>query len=430
MSATIERGLAPLRRVLPNGATVIAERTATHPAVTLHVSLHAGSGYDPADQVGLAHFVSRVADRGTERRSADDIAETLDGRGVSLGLGVARHSFTIGCTCLAEDLEVVLDLVADVVRRPSFPDTEVATRRAEIVTWIRQDEDNPAVLATEALFERLYPSGHPYGRRTKGTIATVEAFTADALRAFHRARFRPSGMIAVLVGDVDRERAVDAASAAFGDWNLPAAPLLSPPPAPRAVSRQRHFIPVPGKVQSDIAYGYATVRRLDPDYYPLVLMNNVLGQYGLGGRLGDSIRERQGMAYYVFSSFDGNVAEGPLVVRAGVAPGNVDRALASIDEEVGRMLRDGVTPAELADAKRYLVGSLPRQLETNGGIASFLQSAEFFGLGLDLDRRLPGLLHDVPIERVREATARVLDPARATIVVAGPPDAVVAAPGA
>jgi zinc protease len=237
-------------------------------------------------------------------------------------------------------------------------------------------------------------------------------------------------MAVVLVGDVERERAVDAASAVFADWTLPAAPLLDPQPAQRAVARQRHFIPVPGKAQADIAYGFVGVRRLDPDYYPLVLMNNVFGQYGLGGRLGDSIRERQGMAYYAFSSFEGNVAEGPLVVRAGVAPGDVDRAVASIDEETGRMLRDGVTSAELADAKRYLIGSLPRQLETNGAIASFLQTADFFGLGLDLDRRLPTLLGEVPLERVREATARVLDPGRATIVVAGPSDAAGTTPGA
>jgi zinc protease len=423
MSSTLERGLAPARRVLASGATVIAERTETHPAVTVLVSLHAGSGYDPADRVGLAHFVSRVIDRGTTSRSADDIAELLDGRGVSLSLGVGRHSFTIGCTCLTEDLEPVLDLVADVLRNPSFPEVEVATRRAELVTWIRQDADNPAVLASEELSARMYPGGHPYGRLTKGTIATVESIGPADLRAFHAAWFRPPGTIVALVGDVDRSRALDAASAAFGDWDLPPATRLDPAPAPRAAARTRHFIPVPGKMQSDIAYGYAALRRLDPDHYALVLMNNVLGQYGLGGRLGDSIRERQGMAYYVFSSYDGNVAEGPLVVRAGVAPQNVERAVASIDEEVGQLLRDGVTPAELADAKRYLTGSLPRQLETNGGIASFLQSAEFFGLGLDLDRRLPGLFAAVSLDDVRAVTARVLDPDRATIVVAGPPDA-------
>jgi zinc protease len=427
---TLDRGLAPARRVLSNGATVLAERTATHPAVTILVSLHAGSGYDPTDGVGLAHFVSRVIDRGTATRTADDITELLDGRGVSLNIGVGRHPFTIACTCLAEDLEDVLDLVADILRHPSFADDEVATRRAELVTWIRQDADTPSVLASEGLMERIYPGGHPYGRLTKGTLATVESIGAARLRAFHASRFAPSGMIVVLVGDVDRSRALDAASAAFADWDLPPVPRLDPPPAPRPASRTRAFVPVPGKAQSEIAYGYAALRRLDPDHYALVLMNNVLGQYGLGGRLGDSIRERQGMAYYVFSSYDGNVGEGPLVVRAGVAPGNVERTVASIDEEIGRLVLDGVTPAELADAKRYLVGSLPRQLETNGGIAAFLQSAEFFGLGLDLDRRLPSLLEAVTLDEVRAVTARVLDPGRATIVVAGPPHADDAAAGA
>ena len=146
------------------------------------------------------------------------------------------------------------------------------------------------------------------------------------------------------------------------------------------------------KAQADVAYGFTAVARRDPDYYALTLMNNVLGQYGLGGRLGDSIRERQGMAYYVFSSLDANLAAGPLVIRAGVAPGNVDRTIASIDEEVRAIVRDGVTPSELADAKRYLIGSMPRNLETNSGIASFLHTAEFFGLGLDYDRRVPASL--------------------------------------
>ncbi len=262
------------------------------------------------------------------------------------------------------------------------------------------------MLANDGLFARLYPGGHPYGRPTKGTIPGVESLTRDALRAFHEEHFGPAGSIVVLVGDVDRERAAAAAASAFGDWSHPTAPPLVPPPAPKNLPRTVTTIPVAGKAQSDIAYGFTAVRRLDPAYYPLVLMNNVLGQYGLGGRLGDSIRERQGMAYYAFSSFDGNVGDGPLVVRAGVAPANVERTIASIDDEIGRMRQDGVTPGELADAKRYLIGSLPRQLETNGGIAGFLHSAEFYGLGLDLDRRLPGILDGVTLDEVQAATRR------------------------
>ena len=143
------------------------------------------------------------------------------------------------------------------------------------------------------------------------------------------------------------------------------------------------------KAQADIAYGFNTILAPDPAYYALSVMNNVLGQYALGGRLGDSIRERQGMAYYVFSAFEPSLGEGPLVIRAGVNPANVDRAIASIDEEVRRMAAGGVSTEEMEASKRYLIGSMPRMLETNAGIATFLLSCEQFGLGMDHDVRLP-----------------------------------------
>src|SRR5207244_3221603 len=163
------------------------------------------------------------------------------------------------------------------------------------------------------------------------------------------------------------------------------------PPVTPSTGRTRLVIPMMNKAQADIAYGFTTIARRDPSYYAFWLMNNVFGQYAIGGRLGDRIRERQGMAYYVSSSLDANVAEGPLSIRAGVGPGNVDRAIASIDEEIVSLVRDGITQKELDDSRRYLIGSIPRALETNAAIANFLQTGEFFGLGLDYDARLPAL---------------------------------------
>ena len=174
------------------------------------------------------------------------------------------------------------------------------------------------------------------------------------------------------------------------------------------------------KAQADIAYGFTTIARADPAYYAFWLMNHALGQYSMSGRLGDNIRERQGMAYYVFSSLDANVAEGPLLIRAGVSPANVDRAVAAIDEEVGRLVSEGLTAKEVDDSRQYLIYALPRALETNAGIASFLQNAEFFGLGLDYDVRLPGLLEAVTLDEVNAAARRSLHPDRAAVVIAGP----------
>jgi zinc protease len=399
---------------------MLAKETRTTPAVTIYAGFHAGTAYDPADCSGLAHFVSKTIDRGTTDRSADQIAEELDNRGVSLSAAVNRHAMWLVCTCLAEDFEQTLALVGDIAMRPTFPGAEVETRRGEILTLLRQDQDNPASVAMETLMRTLYGESHLYGRPMRGSLDTVERITRDDLERFHRSRVAPTLMSLALVGDVETERAAKATASVFGEWRAAASPALTfadvAPPGRRRVQ----VVPMMNKAQADIAYGFPTIRRSDPRYYAYWLMNNILGQYALGGRLGDSIRERQGMAYYTFSSLDASLASGPLIVRAGVSAANVERAVASIDAELAQFAAEGPTERELAESKQYLIGSMPRTLETNVGIATFLQTAELFGLGLDYDVRLPDLISAVSREDVHDAARAVLDPARATIVVAGP----------
>jgi zinc protease len=412
--------LDPVRTTLGNGLTLLVKQAATTPAVAISLSMRAGSIADPEGMAGMTWLLSRVIDRGTATRSAADIAEELDGRGITLTVIVTRHLFSIGCRCLAEDFEPVLALLGDIVMSPSLPEEEIAVRKGEVITSIRQDDDNPAVRATEALMTLLYPDGHPYGSRTKGTIDAVERFTREGLLQLHRDRFAPSELTTVIVGDVDPVHAGDAVERVFGGWNKPAPAALSVPRVIAAGERRRVVIPMMNKAQADIAYGFTTITRTDPSYYALWLMNVAFGQYAIGGRLGDSIRERQGMAYYVSSSLDANIAPGPLAIRAGVSPANVDRAVASIDEEIVRLLREGLTPQELDESRQYLIGSIPRSLETNAAIANFLHVAQFFGLGLDYDVRLPNLLQAVTLDEVNAAARRRLSPERATVVIAGP----------
>ena len=413
-------GLQPSRTVLPNGLVVLSKQSTMTPAVAIHVAVRAGSSADPPGQAGTAWLLSRVIDRGTATRSATEIAEELDGRGITLTVAVTRHLLSLVCTCLADDFEPVLTLLADIVTSPSIPDEELTTRRQQVITAIRQDQDNPGVRATETLMALLYPDGHPYGRPTKGTIDFVEAVSRERLVALHSERFAPGVTTAVIVGDVESSRAQAAAARAFEPWRRPAAAEIAPPPVARATTRRRAVLPMMNKAQADIAYGFTTIARRDPRYYSYWLMNNVFGQYALGGRLGDSIRERQGMAYYVSSSLDANVVEGPLVVRAGVSPANVDRAVASIDDEVRTLVTDGITQQELDDSRQFLIGSIPRALETNAAIANFLQTAEFFGLGLDYDARLPDLLRAVTLDQVNAAARDAVAVDRATVVIAGP----------
>jgi zinc protease len=413
--------LKPTRTVLENGAVLLTKPTHTTPAVTISLAMPAGSIADPRGLSGMTWLLSRVIDRGTAARPAADIAEALDSRGITLTIGVTRHLFSLVCTCLSDDFEPVLMLLGEILMSPSMPEDEIETRKGEVITSIRQDDDNPAVRATETLMALLYSNGHPYGRRTKGSISVVEALTREDLLRLHAGRFAPSELTAVVVGDVEVALVERLMTRVFGGWRKPAPTSIPLPPVIPSTGRQRVVIPMMNKAQADIAYGFTAIKRRDPSYYAFWLMNNALGQYALGGRLGDNIRERQGMAYYVSSSLDANIAEGPLVIRAGVSPVNVDRALASIDEEVARLITDGLTQEELDASRGYLIGSIPRALETNAAIASFLLTEEFFGLGLDYDTRLPALLDAVTLDEVN-AAARTLDPDRATVVIAGPYD--------
>ncbi|HEY1910078.1 MAG TPA: pitrilysin family protein [Vicinamibacterales bacterium] len=412
--------LNPVRTRFDNGASLLVKRATTTPAVSINLAIRAGSIADPTGWPGTTWLLSRTIDRGAASRSAAVIAEELDSRGITLTINVTRHLFSLVCTCLAEDFEPVLALLADIVTSPSFPEEELATRKGEVITAIRQDDDSPMVRALEELMSMLYPGGHPYGRRTKGSIDIVERLTREQVVRLHAERFAPGELTAAIVGDVDPAHAEAVAARVFGDWKKPSPASIALAPAAGATTRARRTIPMMNKSQADIAYGFITIARSDPDYYAYWLMNVVFGQYAMGGRLGDSIRERQGMAYYASSSFDANVVPGPLAIRAGVSPANVDKAIASIDEEIVRLVRDGVTEQELDESRRYLIGSIPRALETNAAIATFLQTSEFFGLALDHDTRLPGLLSAVTLDDVNRAARTALDPGRATVVIAGP----------
>ena len=420
MTATLARGLRPVRAELANGAVVIVQQTSMTPAVTISASFRAGSMFDPRELPGLSYLTGRVLDRGTERRTASHIAEDLDDRGISLKVSTNRHALTLSCTCLSEDFDDVFEILADVMRRPIFPDAEVEKRRAEAITTLRQNEDTPGLRAVDAVLELLYSPAHPYGRPPKGTAAGVAGVRQSDMRAFHARRIRPGVLSLAIVGDVEASHAIPRVAMELEDWEAEPADLFSLPPPQRITRQRKAVIEMPAKPQSEIVYGVTTVRRLDPRFPAYWMMNIIFGQFGLGGRLADNIRERQGMAYYAFSTFDPAAAEAPLLIRAGVDPSDVDRTLEAIEQEMSSLAADGPTAKEIEESRAYLIGSIPRLLETNQSIAAFLQTNEEYGLGLDFDQQLPGLLRRVTREEIASAASEALRPDRAAVAVAGP----------
>ena len=432
--------LNPRRVVLDNGVTIIAKSNHTTPAVSTLIGVRTGAYADPLDRDGTAALCARVLDRGTVTRSAEAIADDLDGRGASLSVAAGRHQMAVAATCLAEDFLDVLSLAADIARHPRFADDEIATRRENLISSIRQAEDDPASMAGDAFMHALY-GAHSYARQVRGTIQGIEAIRRQDLVRFHQKGFDPSAITVIVVGDVEEAAALDAVSKLFGDWVSQAkatpasagastsatAPAdtsvrhgVAVPDAANPLQRKLVSVPMMNKAQADVVYGFVGIRRSDPDYTAMSVMNNALGQYAIGGRLGDSIRERQGMAYYVFSSLDATFGPGPFSIRAGVSAANVDKTIASIDTELATLLEKGFTQQEIDESKSYMIGSIPRQLETNAAIASFLLTVDAFDLGLDYDARLPGLIGAVTKGAADAAARRLLDPARAVVAVAGP----------
>jgi len=417
-------GLNPKRVTLENGVTIIAKSNHTTPAVSTLVGVRNGAYSDPPERDGTAALCARVLDRGTVARSAGEIADDLDGRGASLSVAAGRHQMAVAATCLSDDFPAVLGLAADIARHPRFADNEIETRRDNLITSIRQEEDNPATMAADAFAKALYGT-QPYARKVRGTIAGIEAIRRQDLVRFHQKQFDPSAITVIVVGDLDEDAAIAAVTKLFGDWSSITKPgaeraVVKVPDAVAPAARNLVAVPMMNKAQADVVYGFAGIRRSDPDYTAYSVMNNALGQYAIGGRLGDNIREKQGMAYYVFSSLDATFGPGPFSIRAGVSAANVEKTIASIDAELKAVLEKGFTAQEIDESKSYMIGAIPRQLETNAAIASFLLTVDAFNLGMDYDVRLPGLIGAITKEAADAAARKLLDPSRATIAVAGP----------
>ncbi|HEY8447852.1 MAG TPA: pitrilysin family protein [Thermomicrobiales bacterium] len=410
------------RTELPNGLVVLAQAHRDDEAVSLRWRIECGATRDPGNQPGLAAFTARVLPRGTARHTFDQFNEETDRLGATFSIDASRNWTDVAIRCLREDLPTLLDLLAEVLREPTFPAEEIEKVRSEFITAVREQDNDTRAVADRLLRELLYPEGHPYRHRVIGDEASLTAIGRNDLIAFHRDHYGPRVSTVAIVGGLESaEAAAELVAARFGDWSTPAAPAdpPAPPTAPSGVLRSTAAIPA--KSQTDLAIGTVTIERGHPQYYALEMANLILGRLGLMGRLGANVRDQQGLAYYAFSAIDPDRAGSVWVARAGVDPANAERALNSIIEEIGRLREEGVTAEELADGKSYLTGSLPIALETNSGMASTLLHIEYFRLGADYLERYPAIIEGLTREEVQAAAAAHLDPDRLAVGIAGPP---------
>jgi zinc protease len=405
---------------LEAGGRLLVSENRTSPAVVVRGSLKAGGALETDDTAGLAHFTAAMLRRGAGKRSSDEIAELVESVGGQISFWSSAERVAFAAKGLAQDLPLLLQVLADCLRLPTFPPEQVELVRGEMVTALKDELDDTRAMADQDLHELAYPAGHPYHRNPAGRLDTVPRLSRDDLAAFHARSYGPRTMITAVVGDVRATEVVGLMRRCFGDWEAPGPSDFEIPPINHQPDGAQRVRTMSHKSQVDIALGYLALSRKDDDFMPLNLADNILGRLGLMGRLGSTVRDDQGLAYYVFSSVEACIGRGLWRLRAGVAPGDVDRALESMHRELNRLRREPPPADELADAKRNQIGGLALRLETNEGVADAIHDIAYWDLGLDYLERYPRLLEAITAQRVTEVAARCSDPRESALAIAGP----------
>ncbi len=412
---------------LANGVTVVVQENPASPTLALRASVPAGLVLDPPDQTGLASLTAAMLNRGTEHRSALEIATLLEDVGASLSAVAESLATVVSGRAESRDFDRLMDLFAETLLRPMFPSAELGRLKGQALAQLAQARDDPESVAERAFVRAIYPPGHRLRPPTFDEAEqAIGRITRDDLVRFHGRQYGPDRLILVIAGNVSADGVRAAVEARLGAW--PRNPEAEPSPVldvPLQAAPLEILIPIPDKSQTAIQWGHAGgLRRSDPDFYAAQVMNLVLGGGGaLNSRLGRVIRDELGLAYTVGSFFDANLYPGPLEIVLGTNPANARKAAEALVREVTRLRDRGITPRERDEAVAYLTGRFPLRLETNTGMADVLWAMEFYRLGADYLDRYGDHYRAVTVDQANLAARTHLHPDRATLVIAGPDSA-------
>lgn len=407
---------APERRTLDNGLEVVYVRHGDLPLVHATLVLPAGSAADPVDAPGLASFVADMLDEGAGDLDALELSAALDLLGAQLSTGAGVDAAFVDLEVLRERFPEALRLMASVVAEPTFPEADFRRIRDQRVTALASARDEPSIIAGNAFTRLVFGEEHPYGRLP--ATETTRAMERGDLEAFHREHYRPEGSTLILVGDVDPSELHEVVQEAFGDWEGRTAgrdsiPDVTPPEATRI-----YLIDKPGAAQSEIRLGHPGVARLSPDYFPLIVLNTILGG-SFTSRLNTNLRETHGYSYGASSSFSMRVGQGPFAASTAVFTAKTDSAVIELFRELERIREEAVPEAEVQRARSYVALGLPRRFETASGVAAQLAELEIYGLTMDFFNTYVENVMAVTAADVQRVAREYLHPDRAVVVVVG-----------
>jgi predicted Zn-dependent peptidase len=406
----------PVRRTLANGLEVVYVPHGTLPLVHATLLIPGGASADPANTPGLADFTADLLDEGAAGMNALQLASAIDLLGAQLGTGAGWDAATVDLQVLRDRLPQALQLMADVATRPDFPNAEVARKKQEQLTNLARARDEPRIIAANAFSTLVYGSGHPYGR--VAGVAATRRLDRAALTRFHQRYYRPAGSTLLLVGAVDPDALQPVVEKAFGAWKGTAPePAALARPKPIAATRI-YLVDKPGAAQSEIRIGHPGVARSSADYFPIVVMNTLLGG-SFTSRINTNLRETHGFAYGASSGFSMRRGEGPFTAASAVFTAKTDSAVVEFFKELRRVRDEAVPADELARAKKYVALGTPRRFETSEGVAAQLAELEIYDLPRDFFNSYVQHVMAVTAEDVQRVAREYLHPDRSVVVVVG-----------
>jgi predicted Zn-dependent peptidase len=404
---------------LVNGLPVWIVEMHEAPVVQVNLVVTSGSADDPPGKYGVASMTAAMLTNGAGSRSALQIADAIDFLGATLESTSSSDAIAVRLHTPVARLDAALPILADVALKPSFPRAELERERQNRLVNILQARNDPGSIASLAFSRVLFGPTHRFGTAIMGSAQTIGTLSTADLRAFYNARFRPDNATLLVVGDVTHDRVLPLVETYFGKWQVrgPAAPHVRFPAPPGAPARTIYLVDKPGAAQSQVRIGAIGVPRSTPDYFPIQIMNTVLGG-AFSSRLNMNLREDKGYTYGASSVFDMRVAPGPFYAAAGVQTDRTSESLREFFKELEN-ISDPIPDEELTRARNYVALRFPERFETTGDISTNLEAQIIYGLPDDYFSRYVQNIQAVTADDAQRVARKYVVPRSLSVVVVG-----------
>jgi zinc protease len=406
---------------LKNGMKILLVQRTQLPLVSGTLLFQGGSARNPSGKEGLASMTMAMLDEGTKKRSALEISDMLERLGMDFGASSDADSLSISMSSLKETLTDSMALFGELVQSPAFDEKELERLRADRLTAIAQQKDQPAAMSQNNFGAVVFGSKHPYGAPEGGTEASVKSFSKKDLEAFYKENITPANATLVLVGDLSEQEALAAAEKTFGTWKGKAPKPNVPEKSKENFAGKILLVDRAGAPQSVVRIGGLGISRLDPDFYALQVMNEIFGG-AFTSRLNLNLREKHGWSYGARSGVSARKGIGSFSASANVQSDKTVESVQEMLNELTGMADRAPSDDELALAKNALTQSLTGRFEANAAIAGTLSSLTLYGLPLDYYQGYADQINKVSKEDVMRVAKKYLDPKQLVIVVVGPKD--------